>query len=221
MPRRTDHATSWAYTPLCHQMTQYDCGTMSFLNAILFLLPRREIPLELVKYVIAVTGDRHFGPDGDKGGTSGRALSFLAGWANDYAGKTGLPIRCEAISGGDVSLSPGARMREGLEQGAVAVAGCCLGADHYVLVTGLVPDDGETRAIRYVELWDPYYDVWPLHDLRGGVPVGVSMVDNRPFECNRKVEAWVLEEPAGTPYTLNAISGRDAVLVWKTGEGAN
>ncbi|MBQ3337998.1 MAG: hypothetical protein IJG82_00125, partial [Atopobiaceae bacterium] len=93
------------------------------------------------------------------------------------------------------------------KSGAVAAVECCLGADHYVLVTGI--DD------TYVYLWDPYYDTWPMHEL--SVPVvGVRLDWDHPHEYNRVVERWVLEEPAGTPYSLNAKVGRDAVLMWRT-----
>ena len=98
--------------------------------------------------------------------------------------------------------------------GGAVVVGCCLGADHYVLVTGFA--DGGRR----IELFDPYYDVVPLHNLRGGIPIGVEIVDDRPFECNRIVDSFVFEEPAGTPYSLNAVSGRDAMLLWNVSKAS-
>ncbi len=207
MPRIEE---DWEHSPLIYQLTEYGCGTASLLNAIAYLLPRAEIPPEVVKYIVATCEDKHNGVGDQRGGTSGRALAFLSGWINDYSERTGFPIRSKELAGSDVSLHQKSTLSRAIELGGVAIIGCCLGADHYVLVTGFDTEGGNRR----VKLFDPYYDVAPLHNLRGGIPIGVELVDNRPFEYNRLVDDYVFEEPAGTPYSLNAVSGRDAVLLW-------
>jgi hypothetical protein len=196
-------------TPLRYQVTHFDCGTATFINALMYLFERDEIPQEVVEYVTMVTGDRNLGLGGGHGGTSAKACSFLAAWCNDYvAERSSMPIRCQALEGPEeVSVNEGSALVEGIASGAVAMTECCLGADHYVLITGI--DE------KYVYLWDPYYDTWPLHELDAPV-VGVQMDWDHPHEYNRVVERWVLEEPAGTPYSLEAKCGRDAVLVWRT-----
>ena len=195
-------------TPLRYQVTHYDCGTTTFINALMYLFERDDIPTEVVEYVTAVTGDRNLGLGGGKRGTSGKVFAFLAAWCNDCVAGSGMPIRCKALAGPEeVSARDGSPLIEGIRAGGVAVCGCCLGADHYVLITDV--DDER------VYLFDPYYDTWPLHEL--DVPVvGVTMDDDHPHAYNRIVERWVLEEPAGTPYSLEAKVGRDAVLVWNT-----
>ena len=195
-------------TPLRYQVTHFDCGTATFVNALMYLYERDEIPTEVVEYVTTITGDRNLGLGGNKRGTSAKVFAFLASWCNDYVASGGLPIRCQALLGPEeVSMRDDSALVEGLRSGAVAVCGCCLGADHYVLITGI--DDER------VYLFDPYYDTWPMHEL--SVPVvGVTLVDDHPLEYNRIVERWVLEEPAGTPYSLEAKVGRDAVLMWRT-----
>ena len=35
--------------PLRYQMTEYDCGPTSMLNAVSYLFPREEIPPEIVR----------------------------------------------------------------------------------------------------------------------------------------------------------------------------
>jgi hypothetical protein len=196
-------------TPLRYQVTHFDCGTATFINALMYLFERDEIPQEVVEHVTMVTGDRNLGLGGGHGGTSAKACSFLAAWCNDYvAERSSMPIRCQALEGPEeVSVNEGSALVEGIASGAVAMTECCLGADHYVLITGI--DE------KYVYLWDPYYDTWPLHELDAPV-VGVRMDWDHPDEYNRVVERWVLEEPAGTPYSLEAKCGRDAVLVWRT-----
>jgi len=196
-------------SPLRYQPTNYDCGTTSLVNALVYLFERKQIPIKVVQYLTALTCDKYVGEaDELRGGTSAGAMEFVAGWLNYYAGQTGFPLRCEHLCGPqDVNMRPGNRIEEALAQGAVAVTGVCLGADHYVLVTGM---DGDR-----VRLFDPYYDTWPLNEL--DVPVvGVEPVDDEPFACNRLVERWVFDEPAGTPYTLEQKTCREALLLWNT-----
>lgn len=70
-------------TPLRYQVTHYDCGTTTFINALMYLFERDDIPTEVVEYVTAVTGDRNLGLGGGKRGTSGKVFAFLAAWCND------------------------------------------------------------------------------------------------------------------------------------------
>ncbi len=58
-------------TPLRFQMTEFDCGTVSILNAIMYLYKREEIPAELVKVVTKYSLDC-YDDDGKigQGGTS-------------------------------------------------------------------------------------------------------------------------------------------------------
>ena len=186
----------------------YGCGPTSLVNALAYLFEVEELPPEVVKHVYEVTLDRYIGPDAARGGTSGKSLAYLAWWLCDYAERTGFPVACRAIEGAEVSLRVGGAVEECLARGGVAVVGCCLGYDHYVLVTGA---DGDT-----VELFDPFY-LWPVDGLCGGVRVvGARTVDDAPFSCNRRVERWVFEEPAGTAFSLNCRSGCDGVLLWRT-----
>ena len=37
--------------PLAFQITEYDCGTTTLLNAFLFLFQRQEIPVEVLKTI--------------------------------------------------------------------------------------------------------------------------------------------------------------------------
>ena len=42
-------------TPLCFQITEFDCGTTSALNAIKYLFHREEIPAALLQGIYAYT----------------------------------------------------------------------------------------------------------------------------------------------------------------------
>ena len=194
-------------TPLRYQATNADCGKTSFVNAFMYLFDRSEIPPQAVDFVTRATGDCNLGVNGYYRGTSANALAFMAAWCNDYLAKAGIPIRCEALRGDQVSLRDGAPLLEGLKSGAVAVCGLRLFYDHYVLMTGLEGDQ--------VRIFDPSYDTYPPHSYE--LPDhGVRWVDDQPFTHNRLVDRAVLDDPVGLSYSLYAASGRDAVLVWRT-----
>ena len=153
-------------TPLRYQATGADCGKTSFVNALMYLFERDEIPPQAVDFATRVTGDCNLGVMGYYRGTSAHALAFMAAWCNDYLTKAGFPIRCQALSGDEVSMADGSPLVEGLRSGAVAVCGCHLSVDHCVLMTGLAGDD--------VQIFAPYYEPswW------------------RGEDCNREDAAW-------------------------------
>ena len=196
------------HAPHRYQLTNHDCGPTSVLNALAALFDVSELPPEVLKHVDAVTLDRYIGPDASRGGTSGSSLAYLAWWLNDYAYRTGFPVHACALAGDEVSLEEGSLISEKVAAGAVAVVECCFGYDHYVLVTGI---EGDT-----VKLFDSWYCTWPPVVEVPLRVVGTVPVDDEPFSCNRRVERWVFEEPAGTAYSLNARCGRDAVVFWRT-----
>lgn len=196
-------------SPLRYQATDADCGKTSLTNAFMYLFERSELPPQVIDYISRVTGDCNLGVLGYYRGTSASALSFMADWCNDYLTKAGIPIRAQALRGDEVSMADGSPLVEGLRTGAVAVCGCFVGVDHYVLVTGI--DEGSVR------LFDPYYEPFPPEDFE--LPDrGVSWVHDAPFSHNRLVDRDVLDDPCATSYTLHARSGRDAILLWRTDE---
>ena len=86
--------------PLRYQMTEYDCGPTSMLNAVSYLFQREEIPPEIIRSIMLYCLDC-FGEDGASGkrGTSCMAMMFLSNWINGY-GQTGhLPISSKYLSG--------------------------------------------------------------------------------------------------------------------------
>lgn len=193
-------------SPLRYQVTEADCGKTSFVNALMYLFDREDIPPQVVDYVTRVTGDCNICVNGYMRGTSAHALAFMAAWCNDYLVKSGFPIRCQALMGDEVSMAEGSPLVEGIRSGAVAVCGCKIMVDHYVLVVGIEGDS--------VLIFDPYYETCPPRGFE--LPrTGVRWVDDRPFSHNRVVARSVLDNPDSPSYTLHAASGRDAVLVWR------
>ena len=76
--------------PLRYQLTEYDCGPASMLNAISYLFERKDIPPEVIRNIMLYCLDCHSkeGVPG-KRGTSRAAMAFLCNWLNEY-GEAGL-----------------------------------------------------------------------------------------------------------------------------------
>lgn len=194
-------------SPLRYQATDADCGKTSLTNAFMYLFERSEIPPQVIDFITRVTGDNNLGVCGYYRGTSANALAFVACWCNDYLVKVGMPLRCQTLRDDEVSMRDGSPLVDGLRSGAVAVCGCHVDVDHYVLMTGI--DDTSVR------LFDPYYEPWPPQSFETPGN-GVTWVDDAPFSHNRMVNRAVLDDPHAPAYTLYADSGRDAILMWRT-----
>ncbi|MGN0467603.1 MAG: peptidase C39 [Acutalibacteraceae bacterium] len=190
--------------PLHYQLTEYDCGPTSVLNAIAYLFDREDIPPEIIRNVMLFTLDCR-GTQGEncKGGTSHMAMMYLSNWLNGY-GKTGqFPLFCDYISGSDVFLGEGSCISSAVKDGAVAVLRLHYDVWHYVLMTG--EKDG------YVYLFDPYYD-----DDEEVEKAGIVMDYNHPYTYNRIVPLSFFDKEDCSFYALGKIKSREAVIVHRS-----
>ena len=186
--------------PLRYQITEYDCGPTSLLNAVSFLFEREDIPPELVRNIMLYSLDT-YGADGfsGKSGTSHTAMLFLSHWLEGF-GKAGrLPIRSEYLTGRDVNLSAGSRIVSALRRGGAAVVRLYLDGWHYVLLTGL---EGEG-----VLVFDPYYQPDAL-------PAEVQAVQGEETRYNRIVPRSLFETEEIRPYGFGPYEQREAVLLF-------
>lgn len=137
---------------LIDQISNYDCGTTTVINALRYLYERSEILPELVVAVYNKTLDE-YSPEGGYGqrGTSFKALRHIAAYFNAYGKGTGFPIRATVYSGADASITEGSPVVRELANGAVAAARVWHGkSGHYILLVGIEND----RVFAY----DPYVD---------------------------------------------------------------
>lgn len=186
--------------PLRYQMTEYDCGPTSMMNAVSFLFHREEIPPEIIRSMILYCLDC-FGADGACGkcGTSCMAMMFLSNWLNGFGQAGHLPISSQYLSGREVNFSQNSRLLDALHRGGAAVARVDLEGWHYVLLTGI---QGELAYF-----FDPYYRATPFDD-----PV-LQMDTNHPAEYNRIVPTRYFEAVEGI-YSFGPVKGREAVLLF-------
>ena len=108
--------------PLRYQLSEYDCGPTSMLNALAFLFEREDIPPEAVRNIMLYCLDC-YGSDGvsGKSGTSCAAMMFLSNWLNGF-GKIGrLHISTQYLSGPAVNFGQNSRLRDALRCGGAAV----------------------------------------------------------------------------------------------------
>lgn len=187
--------------PLRYQMSEYDCGPTSMLNAVSYLFPRDTIPPEILRSIMLYCLDC-FGEDGGSGkrGTSCMAMMFLSNWINGY-GQTGrLPISSRYLAGESVNFSQNGLLRDALRRCGAAVVRLDLEGWHYVLLTHI---HGEQ-----VYLFDPYYLTEPLGD------PAVQMVGDHPCEYNRVVPVSCMERLGREPYAFGPVENREAILLF-------
>ena len=178
--------------PLRYQMTEYDCGPTSMLNAVSYLFRRDEIPPELTRNIMLYCLDC-FGEDGSTGrrGTSRMAMMFLSNWLNGY-GETGhLAVSSRYLSG-----------RDALRRGGAAVVRLDLEGWHYVLLTRVEGGD--------VYLFDPYYHEGPFDNAE------LRVTNEHPCSYNRIVPVHYFEREEISVYSLGPFDTREAILLFNT-----
>ncbi len=121
--------------PLRYQMTEYDCGPTSMLNAVSYLFCRDKIPPEIIRSVMQYCLDC-FGPDGACGkcGTSCMAMMFLSNWLSGFGQAVHLAISSQYLSGQDVNFSQNSRLLDALRRKGAAVIRVDFEGWHYVLL---------------------------------------------------------------------------------------
>ena len=187
--------------PLHYQLSEYDCGPTSMLNAMSYLFPREDIPPEVIRNIMLYCLDC-YGADGASGkrGTSCMAMRFLSSWLNGFSPAGHFPVSSRYLSGQSVSLHQNSSLRDALRRGGAAVVRVDLEGWHYVLLTNIREDQ--------VYLFDPYYQEEPFP---GG---DIQMVADHPGAYNRIVPVQYLEQKTQEVYSLGPAESREAVLLF-------
>ena len=187
--------------PLRYQITEYDCGPTSLLNALSFLFDREELAPEIIKNIMLFSLDT-YGSDGfsGKNGTSHAAMMFLSQWLTGFGNTGRLDVQSSYITGKDVSLSANSRLRDALIRKGAAVVRIDLDGWHYVLITDIQDDK--------IFLFDPYFmpEKCPLAD--------VTSVSDHGYTYNRIVPAGRMDSEDIHPYAFGPYAMREAVLLF-------
>ena len=187
--------------PLHYQLSEYDCGPTSMLNAMSYLFQREDIPPEIIRNIMLYCLDC-YGPDGacGKSGTSCMAMMFLSNWLNGFGPAGHFPISSRYLSGEAVNFGPDSSLRDALRRGGAAVVRVDFEGWHYVLLTDIQGDN--------VFLFDPYY--------RDQSFVGeeIQMVTDHPAAYNRIVPTRYFDRETQEVYSFGPMEGREAVLLF-------
>ena len=190
-------------TPLDYQITEYDCGTTTLLNALRYLFKRKEISPEVYKFIMQYTLDStNEKGENCKGGTSIYALEFLANWLNDNAKSKQMPLMCEVLKHEEVAINS-EKLKEHMNQGGIAILRVWQDCEHYVLLTKLDEEYG------YV--FDPYY--LDIHQYDGDPDC--EIIKDRPFEYNRKIKRSRFEEEGTKDFTFVKGKNQEMILIKK------
>ena len=187
--------------PLHYQLSEYDCGPTSMLNAMSYLFQREEIPPEIIRNIMLYCLDC-YGPDGacGKSGTSCMAMMFLSNWLNGYRPAGHFPISSRYLSGEAVNFQQNSGLRDALRRGGAAVVRGDLEGWHYVLLTGIQEDR--------VFLFDPYYRDGPFEG------EDIQVITDHPAAYNRIVPTRYFERETREVYSLGPVEQREAVLLF-------
>lgn len=187
--------------PLHYQMSEYDCGPTSMLNAISYLFEREEILPEIIRNIMLYCLDC-YGAEGrpGKSGTSCAAMMFLSSWLSRFGELEQMSISSKYLSGEQVYVGENSLINDALKRGGVVVVRLFYEVEHYVLFTGV---EGEQ-----IYMFDPYYDVEEFEE------EGVVLTLDYPMEYNRIVPFSYFNRETGELYSLGEKEKREAVIVY-------
>ncbi len=187
--------------PLHYQLSEYDCGPTSMLNAMSCLFEREELSPELLRNIMLYCLDC-YGADGVTGkkGTSCMAMMFLSNWLNGFGTAGHLPVSSIFLSGEAVNFSQNGALRDALYRRGVAVVRVDFEGWHYILLTGIQGEE--------VYAFDPYYrnEPFPWEEIR--------MVTDHPTRYNRIIPVSFFERQERKAYAFGPKETREAVLLF-------
>jgi hypothetical protein len=189
--------------PLHYQLSEYDCGPTTMLNAISFLFEREEISPVIIRNIMLYCLEtcNNEGIMG-KSGTSRAAMMFLSHWLNGYGEMGQLPVSSVYLSGEQVWMGRESRIDDALKRGGAVVVRVFFECDHYVLLTGIQDDK--------ILMFDPYFENGD-YDFEFD---DVIPVEDHPFTYNRIVPEKYFNAKAQELYALGPVKDREAVLIF-------
>ena len=185
--------------PLRFQITEYDCGTVSLLNAFSYLFDREELPALLVKQINKYTLDC-YDENGNlgNGGTSKEAINGLTSWITKYANENNFNVLCDRLTSQNMNLE---NIKTCLNNNGVVLMRCYQTEEHYVIITKI--------KNKKVYIFDPYYFDKNYYDN----DKDVKIVLNKPFTHNRIVSQKRVFSESQKDFSLGIMQNRECVLI--------
>ncbi len=191
--------------PLRYQISEYDCGPTSLLNAVSYLFEREEIAPEIIRNIMLYSLD-NYNNEGIQGksGTSAAAMMFLTNWLNNVGRIGRLNVSGRHITEDSVFVGPESLIDDALRRGGAAVVLCYFDELHYILLTGV---DGDSYYA-----FDPYYCSEPFD-----FAPDIQMITDHPKEYNRIIPSGYLNSEGTGIYALGPVEQREAVILFNGG----
>ena len=186
-------------TPLDYQITEYDCGTTTLLNALRFLFERKEISPFVIKHIMKETLDLT-DDNGEecKGGTSVEAIEKIAEWIYKNGKKYGMNIKYKKYRK-EKAIIDNKEIIETIKHGGIAIVRVYQDVDHYCLLTRINKN--------YAYLFDPYY----LNIKKYDNDPEAEIIKDEPFRFNRKVSLRRLRDENKKDFSL--VRGSNALIM--------
>ncbi|BEU87491.1 C39 family peptidase [Selenomonas sp. TAMA-11512] len=190
-------------TPMHYQISEYDCGPTTLLNAMNYLFDREQIPPDIIRNIMLYTLDA-YGRGGRQGrsGTSCAAMMFLSQWMDDYGRAGDFPIESQYLRGESVRLSENGRIFDAVRRKGLAVLRLFYDVEHYVLINRI--EDGKAY------MFDPYF----VESDKDMEELGVTITLEHPDAYNRIVPTALFEGANESLYALGDPDRREAVLLF-------
>lgn len=185
--------------PLRFQITEYDCGTVSLLNALSFLYEREEIPALLIKQIHKYMLDC-YDENGNlgNGGTSREATLHLTKWITEYTKNNNFDVICKRMTGDAVNYE---NIFSCLKNNGVVFIRCWQTYEHYVIVTKIKKQK--------IYIFDPYYFDETYYDK----DKQVKIILNKPFSHNRIVSFKRFFSETHKDFAIGPILNRECILI--------
>ena len=188
-------------TPLSYQITEYDCGQTTFLNAIRYLFARREIsPSMIIKIMQHTLDKRNARGEEGKGGTSIYAMEFLATWINKTSKDCNMEMQTKVLKNKEADID-NEEVEQCIKNGGVAILRVYETGEHYVLCTRI-----DSQNIYF---FDPYYLDSHYYDDDSECKV----IQGNEFKYNRKISKKRLRENSKKDFAIVRGQNREILLL--------
>lgn len=182
-------------TPLRYQITEFDCGTVSLLNAVSYLYDREEIPSELIRAIYTYTLNCHNvkGIMNDK-----KMINDLCDWITKYSKNHDFNLECVHLVNEEVNYD---NILSCIKNNGAVFIRCYQEDPHYVIITNI------NELNTYI--FDPYYLEYDNYER----DAEVRSVQSKPFEYNRIVRTSRVFSESMKDFSLGKVSKRECVLM--------
>lgn len=165
------------------QISEYDCGTTSLLNAIRVLFKRDEIPVEILKIVYKYTLDCKYKIIGDCG-TTKKAMKKVVKKINKYGNKHNFDLSMQYVKSINCDIE---KIKTCIYKKEVVIVRSFLEVEHYYLITNI------DQCFLYI--WDPY------------------LINDSYTSYNMKLEIDKIDNESKENYALGPLKEREFIVV--------